>query len=380
MISFACFLEQNVDGVVDEFESFARTTGPSAEHLSSRELRDHAALVLRAIAADMATVQSPSSQHEKAEGRAVKSAFTRVVQTARQHAQHRFQQGFTLPQMLSEYRALRASVIRRWRVELGVAGGAQLDELTRFGEAVDEGLTEAIGWYSGRLEDSRNLLIGVMAHDLRGPLGAVRMSAEYLLRTDRLEDGELRAATRIVASTARMAGYVSNLLDVTQTLLGQGLPLARAPLDLACLCEDVVDELRAAHPSATVEVEVQATPNGSWDGPRLSQLLSNLVTNAIIHGKVEQPVTVVVNEGAGLATIEVHNEGDPIPPEELPTLFQPLMQARSTHRRHGGSSGLGLGLYIAREIAVAHGGTLHVESDAATGTTFTVRLPVRLPV
>lgn len=376
MPSFAQFLEQHVDAVVDEFEAFARTTGPAAENLPARDLRDHAALVLRAVAADMATVQSSSSQHEKAEGHAVNSKFTRVVETARLHAQHRFGQGFTLPQMVSEYRALRASVIRRWRAQVTDIGAKQLDELTRFGEAIDEGLTEAIAWYSRRLEDSRNLLIGVMAHDLRGPLAAVKMSAEYLLRTDRLQDGELRAATRIVGSTARMAGYVSNLLDVTQTLLGEGLPLARAPLNLAALCEDMVDELGAAHPNATVKLEIQGTPSGSWDVARLSQLLSNLVTNAIIHGQAERPVTVIVSEVDGTAILAVHNEGDPIPPEELPTLFQPLMQAPSTHPRHGGSSGLGLGLYIAREIAVAHGGTLQAASAAETGTTFTTRLPI----
>lgn len=376
MTTFARFLEQNVETVVDEFEAFARETGPAAQNLSAKELRDHAALVLNAIAADMATAQSPSSQHEKAEGHVVGAPFTRIVQTARQHAQHRFRQGFTLPQMLSEYRALRASVIRRWRMQESGAGREQLDELTRFGEAVDEGLTEAIGWYSKRLEDSRNLLVGVMAHDLRGPLGAVRMSAEYLLRTDNLLDGELRAATRIVASTVRMAGYVSNLLDVTQTLLGQGLQLTRAPLNLAALCEDMVDELRAAHPNSTVRLEIQRAPSGTWDAARLSQLLSNLVTNAIIHGTADQPVTVIVGEADGMATLAVHNEGDPIPPEELPTLFQPLMQKRSTHPRRRGSSGLGLGLYIAREIAVAHGGTLQVTSDAEAGTTFTVRWPI----
>lgn len=374
MAAFAPFLEQNVDTIVDEFEAFARTSGPAAQNLSSKDLRDHAKLVLLAVAADMATGQSPSSQHDKAEGHATNAYFSRVMQTARQHAQHRFQQGFTLPQMLSEYRALRASAIRRWTAQLRAEDGDQVDELTRFGEAVDEGLTEAIGWYSKRLEDSRNLLIGILAHDLRGPLGAVRMSAEYLLRTDQLGDGELRAATRIVASTTRMASYVSDLLDFTQTLLGDALPLARIPLNLASLCEEVVDELRAAHPNATVLVEVRSAPSGSWDASRLSQLLSNLVTNAIIHGDAGQPVTVIVAEADGMATLAVHNEGDPISTEDLPTLFQPLMQRRHLQLRHRGSSGLGLGLYIAREIAVAHGGTLQVASAHDIGTTFTVCL------
>jgi len=379
MATFARFLEQNTDLVVDEFETFARTSGPAAEHLCSKDLRDHAKLMLQAISQDMATWQSSSSRHEKAEGHAANSAFSQVRKTALQHAQHRFGQGFTLPQMLSEYRALRASVIRRWTAQPQGADVDRIDELTRFGEAVDEGLTEAIGWYSRRLEDSRNLLIGVLAHDLRSPLGAIRMSAEYLLRTDRLQDGELRAASRIGASAARMAGYVSDLLDFTQTLLGAGLPVGREPLDLVCLCEDVVDELRAAHPKVTVLLEVHAAPKGSWNGPRLSQLLSNLVTNAIIHGEAGQPITVTVDQADTMATLAVHNRGAPIPAEDLPTLFQPLMHARPAHRRQPGSSGLGLGLYIAREIALAHGGTLHVQSELEVGTTFTARLSLVQP-
>ena len=379
MQTFAQFIVQHIDSVVDEFESFARTTGPSAEHLSSRELRDHARIVLEAVAADMARPQSGSVQHERAEGHA-QPTFSRVRETACKHAQHRFEQEFTLPQMVSEYRALRASVIRRWSAQLEVSDTSQLAELTRFGEAIDEGLTEAIAWYSRRLDESRNLLIGAFAHDLRSPLGAIQMAAQWLLRTDRLQDGELRAVTRIASSSMRMAGYVSDLLDFAQTLLGSGLPLARAePVYLASFCEEVVEEVRAAHPEATVNVEVLGTPEGSWDAARLSQLLSNLVTNAIIHGEAERPVTVTVAEADGLATIAVHNEGPPIPSDALPALFRPPLDRAPGKPRHHGSSGLGLGLYIAREIALAHGGSLDVASDAESGTTFTVRLPPARP-
>jgi hypothetical protein len=225
------------------------------------------------------------------------------------------------------------------------------------------------------LEDSRNLLIGVLAHDLRSPLSTVRMSAEYLLRSDRLADADLRAAARIASSSTRMAGYVSDLLDFTHTLLGAGLTVVRSPVDLTTLCQNVVDELRAAHPAATVKLEVHDNPRGHWDGARLSQMLINLITNAIIHGAPDQPVAVLISAAGDAFEIAVHNEGEPIAPEQLPTLFQPLLRSGSVQQRRPGSSGMGLGLYIAREIAVAHGGTIEVMSDADTGTTFTVRLP-----
>lgn len=378
MSTFGRFIVANVDAIVDDFEAFARGAAPAAALLGSAELRDHAKLVLQAVAADMDTDQSMLEQRAKADGDAEASTFSRIQESSRMHAKHRFEQGFTLPEMLSEYRALRASVIHRWTTHLSGTDHKELSELTRFGEAIDEGLTEALGWYSKRLEDSRNLLIGVLAHDLRGPLSAVRMSADYLLRADRLADADLRAVTRIVSSSSRMANYVSDLLDFAQTLLGAGLAIARVPVDLAALCHDVVDEVRAAHPTANLCLETVDRLQGDWDPARLSQLLSNLLTNAIIHGETARPVTVRLLEEDTDALLTVHNEGEPIPPDQVPTLFQPLRQTRSQEHRSG-SSGMGLGLYIAREIALAHGGSIALTSDAEAGTLFAVRLP-RLPV
>jgi signal transduction histidine kinase len=374
MTTFAQFLDQNVDGIVDDFEAFARTSGPSASQLSTADLRDHAKIVLQAVAADMATHESDSEQRDKAAGQAQTSDISRVRETSRKHAQHRFEQAFTLPQMLSEYRALRASVIRRWTAQLGVADTRQLAELTRFGEAIDEGLTEAIAWYSGHLEQSRNMLIGVLAHDLRGPLGAVTNAASYLLRAGRLQREDLQAATRIASSSKRMAGYISDLLDFAQTLLGGGLPISRRAIELTSLFADVLDEVRAAHPTVDVRLMTPDALHGRWDPGRLAQMLSNLVVNAIIHGDANRPVTVTVH-AADEAHITVHNFGDAIPPDVLINLFTPLRHHEQASRMRPGSSGLGLGLYISREIAAAHRGTLEAKSDASTGTTFEVRLP-----
>ncbi|MBA3597716.1 MAG: HAMP domain-containing histidine kinase [Methylibium sp.] len=376
MSTFGRFIIENIDEIVEEFMEFARTTSPAAAQLEPQALRDHSKVVLEAVAQDMDTVQSGESKHQKSLGAADEAVFSHVKRTAQLHAQHRFDQAFSLLEMVSEYRALRAAVIRRWTEALGSADATQLGELTRFGEAMDEGMTEAISWYFRRLEESRNLLIGVLGHDLRSPLGAVGMSAEYLLRSDRLQGNELRAVARIMSSSKRMGGYVNDLLDFAQTLLGEGLSISRAPVDLAALCQDVAEEVRAAHPSATVLVEALGHPSGQWDDARLSQLVSNLVTNAILHGDSLKPVTVMLTEADGAASLTVHNEGAPIPEGELPRLFQPLMQARTGPEQNGGSSGLGLGLYIARVIAVAHWGTISVESTAEAGTSFTVRLPL----
>jgi signal transduction histidine kinase len=376
MPTFAQYIAKNIDAVVDEFAAFARGSGGAAEKLSRQELEDHSRIILEAVAADMATAQSASDQHEKSVGNAANAEYSAVKETACMHAQHRFDQGFTLPQMVSEYRALRAAVIRRWTAEPTCASD-EIRELVRFGEAIDEGMTAALSWYSERLEQSRNLLIGIMAHDLRGPLSAVKMSAEYLLRTDRLNAGEMRAAVRIVSSTDRMSGYVKDLLDFARTLMGAELPIARVPVSLVEVCEDVADEVRAAFPNAMVQVDILASPVGMWESGRLAQLLGNLAGNAIIHGNPAVPVTITLSQDGVKARIDVHNAGEPISAEELPHLFEPLMKGSgSRERRRAGSSGLGLGLYIAREIAVAHGGTLEVTSDAEQGTTFSVKLPM----
>jgi signal transduction histidine kinase len=376
MSGFADFITRNVDAIVDDFEAFARTAAPAAASWGVKDLRDHAKVVLQAVAADMETAQTTRAQHLKATGNDVPDPFSRIKDTSRMHAKHRFEQGFTLPEMLSEYRALRASVIGRWSAQLQAPDRDDVVELTRFGEAIDEGLTESIGWYSRRLEESRNLLIGVLAHDLRSPLSAVRLSAEYLLRADRLGDADVRVVTRIASSSSRMAAYISDLLDFAQTLLGADINIARAPVDLAALCQDVLEETGAAHPTATLRLETAARPSGRWDAARLSQMLSNLLANAVNHGAADQPVVLRIAEAGDAAVLTVHNQGEPIPAEQLPTLFQPLQQSSSDRLRRSGSSGMGLGLYIAREIATAHGGSIGVTSSAAIGTTFTVRLPL----
>ncbi len=374
-MTFADFLAQNVDAIVDDFEGFARESGPSASNLSSDDLRDHAKIVLQAVAADMATQQSDSQQHQKSIGRAENSGVSHVVETSRKHAHHRFEQAFTLRQMVSEYRALRASVIKRWTAQLETADARQLAELTRFGESIDEGLTEAIAWYSQHLERSRNMLIGILAHDLRGPLGAVTNAADFLLRAGRLEHvADVRAVTSIASSSKRMAGYVRDLLDFAQTLLGGGLPISRKPVNLASLCIEVVDEIRSAHPGAVVCLVTPDTVEGQWDSGRLAQLLSNLLSNAVIHGTAGRPVTMTIKASDDVR-IDVHNYGDAIPANVLPNLFIPLRQTDQAGQVRAGSSGLGLGLYISREIAAAHHGVLEAKSDSSSGTTFEVRLP-----
>ena len=379
-MNLAEHIQKELDLIVEEWEAFARTSIPPARYLTVEELRDHARVLLQAVVADMQTEQAPQAQQEKSRGE-LPGNSPRVTETAQSHAQHRFSQGFTQNQLVSEYRALRASVLRRWMAELETADRIALEAAVRFGETMDQGVTESIKWYVGKVEHSRSLLLGVLGHDMRTPLGAARMSAQYLLQTEALDKDQTKAALRIVNSTGRMRAMIDDLLDFTQTVLGLKLSVLRAPLDLGDICSELVAEVAALHPRCAIVLERTGDLIGTWDSGRISQLVTNLVSNAVQHGEEGRPVTVGVLGDASSVRICVHNFGGIISHDARATLFDPLKQTSpSSADRHRGSSGLGLGLYIAKEIATAHGGSLDVESNEQDGTSFTAKLPRTPPI
>lgn len=371
------FIKQEVSHIVDEWSEFAGTRQPS-DPLSAEELADDARVLLLAIAAEIRKSQCAQSQHDKSQGNAPQNA-PEVTRIARAHAEQRFALGFTLDHLVSEFRALRASVIRRWSGTLEQCDRESVDDLIRFGESMDQALTESTMLYSRKATDSRNLLLGVLGHDLRTPLGVVHMTASYLLRTDTLDGQQSKAVARVLTSAERMKAMVNDILDFTQTSLGVLLPVSRAPVDLGEIAENIVGEVRTLHPYSRIELLREGDLTGSWDMGRVGQMLSNLTSNAVQHGQRDKPVTVRLSGEGDSVSVQVHNEGPAISAEAQKTLFTPLRQAPAVQAdRLTGSSGLGLGLYITREIALAHGGSIDVSSDEQ-GTTFCARLP-RAPV
>lgn len=373
-MTLAQLIQREVDSIVGEWEQFARTSIPPAQDLSPEELRDHARLLLLAVSADLQTAQGSEDQHDKSRGELPDNA-PQLTKMAHAHAQHRFAQRFTLDQMLSEIRALRASVLRRWVDRCSHWDRREVEESIRFGEAMDQALTEAVTLFGGKVDESRGLLLGVLGHDIRTPLGAIRMSAQLLERTKGLDDRQLKAVQRILSSSDSMRTMVDDILDFTQTSLGTRLPITRTACDLKVVCAEVVAELEALHPERHIRLECAGDLAGTWDAGRVGQMVSNLVRNAIQHGHPERGVTVTVKGGLNDVAIDVHNEGNPIPATARAALFEAMANARDVGgNRHSGSSGLGLGLYIARQIAAAHGGSIDVVSSQQEGTRFTARL------
>jgi signal transduction histidine kinase len=208
--------------------------------------------------------------------------------------------------------------------------------------------------------------IGVLGHDLRNPLNAILIGMHGLERSPNLAAAERDKVARMSRSAKRMNSMIRDLLDYTRTSAGE-FPHNPEPTDLERVCDDAIDELRASHPDRSITCEVAGNVTGTWDPERLQQVISNLVGNALTHGT--GAVSVRIDGDGHDVMFAVHNDGEPIPPDVLPVLFEPF------RRGDRSPNGLGLGLYIVREVIRRHGGSIEVRSSRDAGTTFVSRWP-----
>lgn len=227
-----------------------------------------------------------------------------------------------------------------------------------------------------RLDELREQLFGVVGHDLRAPLHSIGMQADLLAR--RLPPEHAVRIGVIRRNADRMDRMIRQLLDFTRVRFAGGIALERERCDLAALCREVLAEHEAVFPQCELHLDVHGPCDGLWDRGRLSQVIANLVGNALRHGDEGRPVDLVVAQHDGDVCLDVHNFGAPIPDDVRARMFEPFCRGRRQSAPDA-ALGLGLGLYIAREIVVAHGGTIAVRSGADEGTVFTVRLPRGLP-
>lgn len=219
----------------------------------------------------------------------------------------------------------------------------------------------------------RELLIGIVGHDLRAPLNTIVMGANVLLLREGLGEKETALVRRISSSASHAARLIDQLLDLTRTRLGGGIPIDPRPLDMNEVCRQVIDETELTHPDRPLRVDMRGDLSGVWDRDRMYQLLANLVGNAVHHGAPRSSIDLRLDGGETEVAIEVTNRGTPIPPETLPFIFDAFRQGRKVQPSR--TQGLGLGLFIAKEIARSHGGSIAVTSSESDGTTFRVRLP-----
>jgi signal transduction histidine kinase len=216
------------------------------------------------------------------------------------------------------------------------------------------------------------MFTAMLGHDLRGPLAAILMSAQMLQR--RPDEASQKIGARLSASGKWMNRMIEDMLDLARVRLGEGLPLVRREVDLGGVIDRVVSERQAATPGRRIDVAYVGELTGEWDADRLTQVVSNLIGNAIHHGDPAQPVNVRLDGSDPAKVVFAVVNGGSIAPSVLPHIFDPF---RGGQRGSSRSEGLGLGLYIVKQIVEAHGGEVHVSSVEGEQTRFRVTLPRR---
>jgi signal transduction histidine kinase len=363
------FLRTHAGEILQAWDEFAATVVHDGKPLCQIALRDHAAEILTTIARDLAQPQSAAEQDAKGKGQAPASPFPTPAET---HADFRMGAGFEVGAMITEYRALRASVLKIWAKAGGGTTAADLTDLTRFNEAIDQSIAESVARYTRQTKTATDLFIGILGHDIRNPLGTIVFSTEHLVRSGQLTR---QAAAPIANAAVRIKGIIEQVVDFTRAQSDGIMPLVRSPGNLAEQVAKIVQETQVRHPGRTIRLEGPAHLQGSWDEARIGQLLSNLLANALLYGLQDAAVSVRTWDTPQAAGFSVHNEGQPIAPADRERIFEPLQRGVQNREGRPEASGLGLGLFICREIVRSHGGVLEVDSTEAEGTTFSVSLP-----
>ncbi|MFL6658953.1 MAG: sensor histidine kinase [Massilia sp.] len=281
--------------------------------------------------------------------------------------------------VLAEYTSLRRAVTTCWQRADSVDQIDALSQVLDFDRVLDAALGTSLARYAALALQAQHLFLAILGHDLRNPLNTTVVASSYLMRLPQLSPGDAQVVARIHRSGLRMGGLINDLIDYSRTHLDSALPLAPTKANMGSICRGVVDELRVTNPDRMIYYDAGSDLDGIWDEGRIAQVFSNLLGNAVQHGRASKPITMHVDSSGSHVSIRIHNEGQAIAAELLPTIFDPLVRlAASRAPQQASDNSLGLGLYIARAVVVAHGGDIDVSSSDAQGTTFSVRIP-RLP-
>ena len=373
-MELSAFIRSKEEAIIAEWEAFARTYLPSAAYMNRSALRDHILGLLRFIADDLDTCQTERERSEKAKGQGQKAGGA-DDSAAETHADLRYTGGFDTVEMISEFRALRASVIKLWRAEWAETETSEiLPDLLRFNEAIDQVMTESLSRFTDKFNHSGSLLVEVLVNDFRNPLAAVQKTVQALLTEGKLDDEQVNRMSQIESSTSQLGRLVSDLIDAARIHLNKGIPIAPAPMDLGTAVQEAAKELEAANSDRKILIQTSGGLKGEWDRARVGQLLSSLIGNAIFHGLNTSAIHAAAKGAGEEVTLSVHSDGALLP-NVVATVFDPLPRGEEENQIQSEKAKLDLGLFIANGIATAHGGKITVTSSEEAGTTFTLHLP-----
>lgn len=222
------------------------------------------------------------------------------------------------------------------------------------------------------------MFMAILGHDLRAPISTVTLAGDVLTKTELTLEHAKALGSRLKRTGKIMSSMVEDLLGYTRTLLGSGMPVCLAQTDVRDVCQGAVDDASASHPTTEFKFETKGDLSGAFDKVRLHQLFTNVLVNAAQYGDKGKPVLLKAERVDNQLVVTTTNFGKVIPPAHWAEIFKPLVQLEDVIDEDSRpKTSLGLGLYVAKEIAGAHGGTIDVTSDDIEGTVFTMRLPVR---
>lgn len=375
-MNISVFITRHIEEILVEWEAFANTFGPAADKMTSVELRDHAKQILEFVAHDIQRAETAAQKEAKSHGDEAHHSTCDNASTV--HGELRFASGFTLLQLIAEYRALRASVLKLWQAGDDTMSTRKGQDVMRFNEAIDQSLAVAAVAYSDKVIETRDTFLAILGHDLRSPLAATATAGAYLARPGAFDERVQGIGVRVKRSAATMNGMINDLLGLARTQLGEGIPIERRECDLLEMCQWAIEDANAAHPRAQFDLHAVGELTGAFDLARLQQVVTNLANNAAQYGTRGKPIRVDIVGEQDRVLFKVKNEAPAMSEKALETLFTSLVQLPERSGDTRPRSSLGLGLFIAKQIAVAHGGDITVTSDEVAGTEFVVEIP-RVP-
>jgi signal transduction histidine kinase len=399
-VRLADFILANVEPILAEWESFARSIWPNGATAEPAEMRDEAEDILRATAVDMQSEQTAAQQADKSKGASrPRDEGGGLTRASSAHGTGRAASGFNLWAVVAEYRALRASVLRLWRDSGPAPDVRDVDEITRFNESMDQSLSNAVRGYAAQVDREREALLAreqasrreaeaanrakdvflaTLSHEMRTPLNAI-VGWLSLLRHEDAETRHFQEGLKVIErNTQAQMQLIDDLLDVSRIVSGK-LRVDIRPCELTDVINVGVNAMRPAAEARGITLNVRLDPSASaaWcDSVRIQQVVWNLVSNAVKFTPKGGRVDVTLSREQSSFQIQVSDNGQGISPELLPHVFDRFRQSDSSTRRR--FAGLGLGLSIVKYIVEAHGGAVEAKSAGeGKGSTFTIRLPVR---
>ena len=288
------FITEELETILVEWTSFARALGAVTDGMSQTRLRYHAKQILQAAAKDIDASQSDEQELMKSNG----NAEDERESAASEHGKGRQEDGFSMMEMVSEYRALRATVLRLWLQKIEHVSVETTTDMLRFNEAIDQAVAESTARFTEQTGRTRDTFLAILGHDLRTPLAAIGMAADLLTMPEVGTPRISKVAKGVKRSAAAMGAMVNDLLEYARTQMGSGIPVARQSSDVQVVCVAAMEEVGTAFPDCPLELRTSGDLTGFFDSARLRQALINLMTNAVQFRSKEHPVVVCADGAA----------------------------------------------------------------------------------